>query len=94
MVLWQGPYEVVALCSPPEEITVRLVGTDERKDVSWRKCRRIAGPNLEVTQAVQNSALNDIQKFKVEYFADWGFDDLNEVLLLVHWRNFDESDRT
>ena len=94
MVRWQGPYEVVGFHSAPTELEVKLVGTADVKKVSWKKCRRIAGPDLQISQAVQNSALNDLQTFKVDYFVDWGFDDEGKVQLLVHWQGFDESERT
>ena len=43
--------------------------------VSWRRVFRIAGPEVTVTQAVQDSALHDLQRFKVESFVDCGFAD-------------------
>ena len=43
---------------------------------------------------MQNSALHDLQRFKVEAFEDWGFDDDGNVQVLVRWRGFDESERT
>ena len=55
---------------------------------------RIAGPDMEITQAIQNSALHDLQAFVVEYIADWGFNDDGEIVLKVHWRGFDESEET
>ena len=62
--------------------------------VSWKKCRRIAGPGLQVSQAVQNSAQHDLQTFKVDHFVDWGVNDDGKVVLLVHWQGYDESERT
>ena len=73
---------------------MRLVGTHDEKKVSWKKCRHIAGPELQISQAVQNAALSDLQTFKVDHFVDWGFNDDGKVTLLVHWQGYDESERT
>ena len=95
MVHWQGPYEVVGrVAGEPTKIEVRLVGEDDTSKVSWKRVRRIAGPNVAISQAVQNSALHDLQRFKVDAFDDWGFDDDGQVQVLVRWRGFDESERT
>ena len=57
--------------------------------------RRIAGPGLFVSQAVQNSALHDLQRFLVESIDDWGYDEDGEtVKVLVRWQGYDESERT
>ena len=73
---------------------VKLVGQDATANVHWRRCRHIAGPGITVTQAVQNSALHDQQRFKVEAFDSWGFDEDGQVQVLVRWRGFDDSERT
>ena len=95
MVRWQGPYEVVRVHEPPAIFAVNLVGTTTEKLVHWKKMRRIAGPGLFVSQAVQNSALHDLQRFLVESIDDWGYDEDGEtVKVLVRWQGYDESERT
>ena len=57
--------------------------------------RHIAGPGLFVSQAVQNSALHDLQRFLVESIDDWGYDEDGEtVKVLVRCQGYDESERT
>ena len=57
--------------------------------------RRIAGPGLFVSQAVQNSALHDLQRFLVESIDDWRYDEDGEtVKVLIRWQGYDESERT
>ena len=40
---------------------VRLVGETREHPVHWRKMRLLAGPDLEVTKAMELSAKHDIQ---------------------------------
>ena len=48
-----------------------------------------------ITQAVQDSALHDLQRFKVESFEDWGFADDGSVILKTRWRGgFDAGEDT
>ena len=57
--------------------------------------RHIAGPGLFISQAVQNSALHDLQRFMVETIDDWRYDqDGSGVRLLINWQGYDESERT
>ena len=96
-VNWHGPYEVVGLIpGAPSKLKVRLVGAPLNKifTVNWRKVRRIAGPSLAITQAVQDCALHDQQEFVVADLMDWGFDDNNNVLIKVHWLGFEDSEDT
>ena len=67
----------------PDKIIVRLVGQEKTATVSWKRTRRIAGPGITITQAVQDAALHDLQKFMVEAFVDWGFADDGTVVLKV-----------
>ena len=84
MVKYQGPYECMGLVNDdPDKVLVRLVGQDDVTKVSWRRVYRIAGPDMTITQAVQDSALHDLQTFKVESFEDWGFGDDGKVVLKV-----------
>ena len=95
MVKYQGPYECMGLDSDdPDKVLVRLVGQDDVAKVSWRRVFRIAGPEMTVTQAVQDSALHDLQRFKVESFVDWGFANDGTVVFKVHWRGFAEDEDT
>jgi len=95
MVKWQGPYECMGLAEgDPDKVLVRLVGQDDVAKVSWRRVYRIAGPTMPITQAVQDSALHDLQKFKVESFQDWGFGDDGAVVLKVRWRGFGADEDT
>ena len=95
MVRWQGPYVVTRAVEPPTVFGVRLVGTQAEKLVHWKKMRRIAGPGLFVSQAVQNSALHDLQRFLVESIDDWTYeDDGIGVKVLIRWQGYDESERT
>ena len=95
MVRWQGPYEVIRPVEPPTVFAVRLVGSKTEKLVHCQKMRRIAGPGLFVSQAVQNSALHDLQRFLVESIDDWTYDEDGEaVKVLVRWQGYDESERT
>ena len=73
---------------------MKLVGQDETTNVHWRRCRRIAGPGITVTQAVQNSALHDLQRFIVDEIDDWGFNEDGSAMLHVQWRGFDETEVT
>ena len=67
---------------------MRLVGQDDVVKVSWRRVFHIAGPDMPITQSVQDIALHDLQKFKVESFEDWIFADDGSVVFKVHWRGF------
>ena len=67
----------------PAIFAVRLVGTTTEKLVHWQKMRRIAGPGLFVSQAVQNSALHDLQRFLVESIDDWGHDEDGETVKVL-----------
>lgn len=94
-VKWQGPYEVIGhVDNSPAKLVVRLVGQDDTANVHWRRCRRIAGPGITVTQAVQNSALHDLQRFIVDEIDDWGFNEDGSAMLHVQWRGFDETEAT
>ena len=55
---------------------------------------RIAGPGLFVSQAVQNSALHDLQRFLVQSIDQWRVKDDGTVELLIRWQGHDESERT
>ena len=86
---------MIRAVEPPAIFGVRLVGTEAEKLVHWQKMRRIAGPGLFISQAVQNSALHDLQRFMVETIDDWRYDqDGSGVRLLINWQGYDESERT
>ena len=94
MVRWQGPYEVMSTTEAPAIFEVRLVGTEVTSRVHWQKMIRIAGPGLFVSQAVQNTALHDLQRFLVESIDQWRLKDDGTVELLIRWQGYDESERT
>ena len=95
MVKYQGPYECMGLADgDPDKVLVRLVGQDDVAKVSWRRVFRIAGPDMPITQAVQDSALHDLQRLKVESFQDWGFADDGSVVFKVRWRGFSADEDT
>ena len=96
MVGWQGPYEVTrAIAGSPAEFMVRLVGETREHPVHWRKMRRLAGPDLPVTKAVELSAKHDIQRFLVKGFVEWSVNTDQEVDVLVEWQGHDdEGERT
>ena len=83
MVRWQGPHEVLSTTEAPAIFEVRLVGTEVTKRVHWQKMIRIAGPGLFVSQAVQNSALHDLQRFLVQSIDQWRVKDDGTVELLI-----------
>jgi len=70
MVLWQGPYQVVDV-EGTTTLLVQNVGGGKTFPVSWRKAKRLAGPELRITDAKKQAALHDLQKFLVEEFLDW-----------------------
>ena len=78
----------------PAIFQVRLVGTEVTKLVHWQKMIRVAGPGLFVSQAVQNSALHDLQRFLVQSIDQWRVKDDGTVELLIRWQGYDESERT
>ena len=94
MVRWQGPYEVMSTTEAPTIFEVRLVGTEVTSRVHWQKMIRIAGPGLFVSQAVQNTALHDLQRFLVQSIDQWRLKDDGTVELLIRWQGYDESERT
>ena len=93
MVGWQGPCEVTrAIADSPTEFMVRLVGETREHPVHWRKMRRLAGPDLEVTKAIELAAKHDIQRFLVKRFVEWSINTDGEVDVLVEWQGHDDED--
>ena len=58
--------------------------------VSWRKCKRLGGPELHVSEALRKSALHDLQKFLVEEFLGWRIV-RGQAQLHVKWRGYQET---
>ena len=54
--------------------------------------RRLAGPDLEVTKAVELSAKHDIQRFLVKRFVEWSINTDQEVDVLVEWQGHDDDE--
>ena len=71
---------------------VRLIGESREHPVHWRKMRRLAGPDLQVTKAMELSANHDIQRFLVKRFVEWSVNTDQEVDVLVEWQGHDEED--
>ena len=88
MVLWQGPYQVVDVVSPTT-LNVQNVGGGKVVPVSWRKCKRLGGPELKVSDAVKTAAIHDLQKFLVEDLLAWK-GKKGAVKLQVKWRGYEE----
>ena len=78
----------------PSKFSVRLVGTADVKDVRWQKMIRIVGPDLFVSQAVQNSGLHGLQRFLVESIYDWRVETDDTAKVLIKWQGYGESERT
>ena len=88
MVFWQGPYQVVDVLSTTT-LNVQNIGGGKVVPVSWRKCKRLGGPELAVGDAVKTAALHDLQKFLIEEFRAWKKVKGN-IKLQVKWRGYDE----
>ena len=62
--------------------------------ILWKQMRRLAGPDLEVTEELKLSVMHDVQRFVVEAFEDWSINTDDEIDLLVRWRGHDDDERT
>ena len=89
MVGWQGPYQVVEVIDATT-LEVQNLGGGKIVPVSWRKCKRLGGPELQVSKAVEVSALHDLQKFLVEEFLGWRIV-RGQTQVHVKWRGYDET---
>ena len=56
--------------------------------------RRLAGPNLPITEELTAGAMHDSQCFVIETFDDWVINTDGEVDFLVRWRGHQDEDRT
>ena len=45
-----------------------MVGGGPEKPVHWRKMRRIAGPEVDVAEAIRVRAAHDVQRFLIQEF--------------------------
>ena len=81
-----------AIADSPTEFMVRLVGEPREHPVHWRKMRRLTGPDLEVTKAIELAAKHDIQRFLVKCFVEWSINTDGEVDVLVEWQGHDDED--
>ena len=54
--------------------------------------RRLTGPDLPMTKAVELSAKHDIQRFLVKSFVKWSINTDQEVDVLVEWQGHEEED--
>ena len=92
MVHWQGPYQVVEVVNTTT-LHIQNVGGGKIVPVSWRKCKRLGGPELTLTDAMRQSALHDLQRFLVEEILAWRTR-AGQVELRVKWRGYDVADNT
>ena len=90
MVLWQGPYQITKV-EGNTTLYVQNIGGGKIVPVSWRKTKRLAGPELQLTDAVAKTALHDLQKFLVEEFLDWEASRNGDAKLHVKWRGYVET---
>ena len=72
---------------------VQNVGGGKTVPVSWRKCKRLGGPELNITEATRKSALHDLQKFLVESFLGWKVK-RGKAKLHVKWRGYGLDETT
>ena len=70
------------------------MGETKTFPVHWLQMRRLAGPNLPITDELTAGALHDTQRFVVEAFDDWDINTDGEVDFLVRWRGHQDEDRT
>jgi len=90
--IWAGPYEITDTVSP-FVYEVRLMG-DHKKVLSHvNRIKRLSGPELRQSATLISSALHSAQRFEVEYITGWKMND-NDIQLQVHWRGWQECDRT
>ena len=54
--------------------------------------RRLAGPDLQMSEETKLSALHDVQRFVIDAFVEWSINTDNEVDVLVRWRGHDDED--
>ena len=71
-------------------LLVQNVGGGKTFPISWRKAKRLAGPELRITDAKKQAALHDLQKFLVEEFLGWRMK-RGEAQLKVRWRGYNET---
>ena len=60
----------------------------------WNQCKRFADPDTVMPKGVVEAAQRDANQFVVEEISDWGFDDDDDVMLLVRWEGFGPEDDT
>ena len=70
---------------------VQNIGGGKVVPISWRKAKRLAGPELQLSDAVTKSALHDLQKFLVEEFLYWRVSPKGDAKLHVKWRGYAET---
>ena len=76
----------------PTEYMVRLLGDAKEHPVHWQKMRRLAGPDLPISEEVRLGAQHDTQRFMVDHFKEWSINTDGEVDVLVHWQRHEDDD--
>ena len=92
--VWQGPMEIVGTKSD-FVYTVRMIGTTNKPiEVHVARMKRFAGKEFFCNPELVHSAQHDAGTFEVEDIIDWRIGDSHEAELLIHWKGWEESDRT
>ena len=89
---WTGPYEIIDTLSP-FVYELRLIGGRKKFVTHVNRIKRLSGPELYQSAELRSSAMHSAQRYEVEYITAWRMED-NDVQLLVHWRGWEECDRT
>jgi hypothetical protein len=75
--------------------TVKMIGTENKSiEVHVARMKRFAGKEFTCSPDLVHSAQHDAGSFEVEDILDWKMNDSNEVELMIHWKGWEEADRT
>ena len=90
--IWEGPYKITGTVSN-FVYEVQLLGENTVTRAHLNRIKRLAGPNLHETTELIMAALHSKQRFEVDYITAWRLVD-NDIQLQVHWKGWQECDRT
>ena len=71
----------------------QLLGDNKVTTSHVNRIKRLAGPELNETTELVTAALHSKQRFEVDYITTWRLVD-NDIQLQVHWKGWQECDRT
>ena len=91
--VWQGPMEIVGTKSD-FVYTVRMIGTTNKPTEVHARMKRFAGKEFFCSPDIVHLAQHDSGTFEVEEIVDWKIGDSHQVELLIHWKGWEETDRT